>query len=363
MNIFERKPALRWLAPVAIVAVVAGGGGVYATATADARLPKISPQTLLTRLQQAKVDALSGTVTQDSDLGLPALPGVGGSRDASLSSLISGTHTLDVWYSGPDKSRLRVRGAGDESDVIVNGTDVWNWSYKDKTATHRTLKHPTDQRMEKASADLPKTPQEAAKRALDAVEPTTEVSTDGTGKVAGRAVYELVLEPKDTQSLVKQVRIAVDGEKFIPLQVEIVDSANKPAFKVRYTSIDFNRPEDRQFVFQAPPGTKVTEAAKSGPKGDKAHRELAKGHGKPSAADQPKIYGKGWASIAVSKMDVKLTGGADSEFGQVLDRLPRTPDGTGRVLKGTLFSAVLTDDGRVAVGSVPAELLYDALEK
>ncbi|MPN50173.1 hypothetical protein SDC9_197799 [bioreactor metagenome] len=48
---------------------------------------------------------------------------------------------------------------------------------------------------------------------------------------------------------------------------------------------------------------------------------------------------------------------------QMLDALPKVSGswGSGRLLQGTLFSAVLTDDGRVAVGAVPADQLYAAL--
>ena len=35
--------------------------------------------------------------------------------------------------------------------------------------------------------------------------------------------------------------------------------------------------------------------------------------------------------------------------------------GSGRLLAGTAFSAVLTDDGRLAVGAVRPEKLYQAL--
>jgi hypothetical protein len=35
--------------------------------------------------------------------------------------------------------------------------------------------------------------------------------------------------------------------------------------------------------------------------------------------------------------------------------------GSGRLLRGTLFSAVLTGDGRVAVGAVAPSALYAAL--
>jgi hypothetical protein len=47
----------------------------------------------------------------------------------------------------------------------------------------------------------------------------------------------------------------------------------------------------------------------------------------------------------------------------VLQALPRVSGawGSGRLLNGTLFSVVLTDDGRMAVGAVPASQLYAAL--
>ena len=35
--------------------------------------------------------------------------------------------------------------------------------------------------------------------------------------------------------------------------------------------------------------------------------------------------------------------------------------GSGRLLAGTAFSVVITDDGRVAAGAVGPKLLYDAL--
>jgi hypothetical protein len=35
--------------------------------------------------------------------------------------------------------------------------------------------------------------------------------------------------------------------------------------------------------------------------------------------------------------------------------------GSGHLLQGTLFSALLTDDGRVVVGAVAPQALYDAL--
>ena len=46
-------------------------------------------------------------------------------------------------------------------------------------------------------------------------------------------------------------------------------------------------------------------------------------------------------------------------------RLPKKDGqwGSGRLLAGTAFSAVLTDDGRIAVGAVRPEKLYEALAR
>lgn len=362
---------------MAFLAVVGGTGGLVATATAEDALPEMSAQELLVRLQDSKVENFSGTLVQDSNLGIPSLPGMGGSDDASLTSLISGTHTMDVWVAGPEKARLRVHGDMDESDVIVNGPDVWHWSYKDKAATHYKLNRPSAGDRDDArrkltegdgAADLPKTPQEAAERVLKAVEPTTKVSTARTDDVAGEQVYELVLEPQESGSLVTQVRIALDGDNFMPLRVQVLAQEDaKPAFQVAYTDIDYTRPGDEHFDFKAPPGTKVTESGdgKSGKAPTDAEIEAHKDKAAKAGADKPEIVGKGWTSVMVGKMPASAADEAEGQLGAILSALPKESGdwGTGRVLSGTAFTAVLTDDGRFAVGSVDKQTLFEALDK
>ena len=108
------------------------------TATAERKLPPRTAEQLLVDVQQARVDGLSGTVIQRANLGIPEIPGR--RRDSSeLTSLVSGTHTLRVRYSAPDKARLAVLGTYGETDVIHNGKDLWIWSSRDQAATHRTI--------------------------------------------------------------------------------------------------------------------------------------------------------------------------------------------------------------------------------
>ena len=95
---------------------------------------------LLVDVQTARLTALSGTVVQNADLGLPELSDPSAAAGApSFSSLISGSHTLRVWYGGEDQQRLALLGTLGESDIIRNGSDVWTWSSDDNAATHYQL--------------------------------------------------------------------------------------------------------------------------------------------------------------------------------------------------------------------------------
>jgi outer membrane lipoprotein-sorting protein len=367
MSLFADHPRARWAVPAAAVALIAGGSLVASrTASADTGLPPRSAAQLLVDVQQATTQSLSGTVVQTADLGLPQLPGLTGQSGgspastaggASLTSVVSGTHTWRVWLAGPTQARVALVGGSGESDVIRNGADVWVWSSADKSAVHHTLS-PKDAAgtPSLSPTDLPKTPEEAAQKALAAIDPTTSVSTAGTAVVAGRQAYELVLDPKTKETRVAQVRIAVDADKHVPLRVQVYSTklAN-PAVEVGFTSVDFGAPDSRQFAFTPPAGTTVSEA-------DTSAKPGASNGAKPA---EPKVVGKGWSAVAVATLPANATTSAQSkQLQSVLSALPTVSGdwGSGRVIDGTLFSAVLTDDGRVAVGTVAPESLYAALK-
>jgi hypothetical protein len=80
---------------------------------------------------------------------------------------------------------------------------------------------------------------------------------------------------------------------------------------------------------------------------------------------RPHVVGRSWTSVLVTRVPPGAVHGVNDEstLGRVLRSLPRASGswGSGRVLRGTLFSAVLTDDGRLAVGAVRPDRLYAAL--
>ncbi len=354
MSIFATRPALRWLVPVAVTAVVVGGGAAARSiaASADPSLPPRSAAQLLVDVQTATLDGLSGTVRTNADLGLPELPDVGnGAGSTDLTQLLSGSRTARVWYSGPDKVRVALLGTLGEADVIRNGADVWHWDSRSKKAVHSTIS------ADQPKPTVPKTPQDAADLALRALDPTTTVSTGAGARVAGRDAHELILTPKDTTSLIGQVRMAIDAKEHVPLRVQVfAKGAGQSAFEVAFTQVTFDRPNDSQFTFNPPPGTTVEEAGQS-------PADRAAGAPQPAS----KIIGTGWTAVVQASLPAASGASREEQGGRasaqsVLDSLPRVSGdwGTGRLLSGKLFTVLLTDDNRVFAGAVSPERLYEA---
>ncbi len=385
MSLFDRHPRLRWAVPAAAGAAILAGSLVSLPASADSGLEPRTAEELLVALQAPSTEALSGTVTTRAELGLPDLP-MGMMASGSTAGLAMGENTLRVWTDGPTRQRLALLGPSSEQTVIRNGEQVWVWSSADATADSYLLPDPDDlpASQEKSSelpSDLPSTPQEAAAMALEALDPTTEVTTSGVGTVAGRDSYELVLTPRDDQTLVARVSLSMDAQTSAPLRVRIYSTTTPdPAFEVGFTSVDFATPDPALFDFTPPPGATVTEHPAPDLEGWAA--------GKESAADGPSgelptVVGEGWSTVVIA--DLPAEGLADlAEQGSraesdrprgpssadgaatalsLIEALPATSGtwGTGRVLAGTLFSAILTDDGRLAIGAVNTDALSAAL--
>jgi len=387
MSVMASRPVARWAVPAGVLVAVLGAAVLSNSlrASASVSLPDRSPAQLLVDLQKANLTGVSGTVTERADLGLPTLPdGIGGDGSADLNSLITGTHTLRVWYSGPDKVRVALVGALQESDVIRNGSDVWIWNSKSSSANHFTLK-------DSATGDkaTPKTPmvdpsglpfkglatnpEQAAALVLAALSPTTVVDTEPSELVAGRPAYLLSVAPRDTNSLVAKIVVAIDGTEHVPLRVEVfaknhLDSA---AFSVGFSQVNFTRPDDQRFSFTPPPGTKVTEGTGAP---DAGTATPAKPSGTPP---KTATIGTGWTTVFAARMPADaLLGGASpngstkpgatgsdgAALGALLNGLPKVQGswGSGRLLQSHLFSVLITDDGRILAGPVSGDRLQAA---
>ncbi len=308
MNQAARFPRrARWAVPLGAVAVVGmvAAGSVLAGAQAAPALPARTPAQLIAAIAANKSvpAALSGTIVTNAALGLPDLPGTGG--PASIPSLLTGSHTFQVWYGGPGRLRIAVPVSLGETDLRADGRQVWLWDSQTNTATHllppggprlpalgragtsspggsffspnkanrtsspsqayhSTLSVTTSQAMAISAAgsqDAAPTPQAVARSVLAMLGPTTTVSVQSNVMIAGQAAYQLVLAPKNPGSLIGRVSIAVDAGRYLPLRVQVfARGAASPAYQIGFTSISFARPAASNFTFTPPPGAKVKTA-------------------------------------------------------------------------------------------------------
>jgi outer membrane lipoprotein-sorting protein len=376
MSVLTSRPVLRWLVPSAVAVAVLGGGVAIGlvTAAADSSVQPRSAQQLLIDLQSAKVDGLSGTIVARADLGLPQLPATDG---VDLTTLLSGTHTLRVWYAKPDKARIALLGTLGETDVIANGTDVWTWSSRTNQATHRKLTAGDKAGMPGGRPDgmpsglptglpsgLPSlggmggnfTPQQLASLALTFLGPTTNVTTGNPTTIAGRDAYELVLAPKDQTSLIGSIRLGIDATAHIPLRLQVFSrDSSSPAIEIAFTQISLTPPDAAEFTFNPPPGATVTE------QGDDHSRPSAPNPA-PTAAKPGhpglggvKTIGQGWTTVLVLPTKNALP----AEWTNALPAVSGTW-GKGHLLTSKLFTILITDDGRVLAGAVDPARIYAA---
>jgi len=404
MSIAVPTTVRRWLVPASAALAVIGGGvaiGVVTTA-ADPALPPRTAQELLVGLQTAEVDSLQGTVVFRADLGLPPLP-VPSLGSADLGSLASGTHTLRVWYAEPGQARVALLGRDTETDIIVNGTEAWIWSSREQQALHATLPEGgiagllgggllggglpgVDGPLPSGSVMPPGLPTGLDPEMMSSLLLTfleqfgTDVTTDSDATVAGRDAYELTIAPRDTRSLVDSIVIDIDAETNLPLRLAVLArDGGAPAFEVAFTELSLTRPDPAQFEFNPPPGTTVVEADEIPADGPLAVPDIigSPGGPLPSPDDilpegedwsmpEPRfaMIGTGWTTVLAMRLP-EPTESAEEEdpsFAELITLLPEVSGdwGSGRLLSTRLFSALLTDDGRVLAGAVGPELLYEA---
>jgi outer membrane lipoprotein-sorting protein len=354
----------RWAVPAGALVVTGGvlAGSLISAASAAPGLPTRTPAQLLAEVASASstngAPPLTGTVVETASFGLPSLPATG--NPTSLSSLLTGSHTVRVWYASPRHFRLAVPSSLSESDVIRDGSTAWLWQSTLNKVTKYTL--PASAPAE-AVPHAPVTPQEAAKQVLAAVGPTTAVSVNPNVTVAGQAAYALVLAPKDHRSLVGQVQIDVDGKNGVPLRLQVfARGASSPAFQVGFTAVQFVTPAAADLSFTPPAGATVTQ------------ENLSAGHGKPADTGGATTIGKDWLTV-LKLPSTDLTpgrpgaGGGSANDDRALSALlaAATPVhgawGSGQLLRTSLVSVLITDSGTAYIGAVEPAVLYDAAGK
>lgn len=344
---------------VAITATAGAAAGVLgltvlslpAGAGPDPNLPPIEPERLVESVMTADEPAMSGTVEVDNNLGMPTIPGMG---DAS-ELLSDGTSSIRVWSDGEGRHRMSVPSERGETTIVNDGESKWTWNSSTREVTKSSGNRAEHRRPHHATPD---DPAKAARQIVSQLRRSSTVAVDGTAEVAGRDAYELVLTPKPTESTVlREVRIAVDAQERMPLALTVnTHGSDDPALRTAFSDLDLSRPEHRLFQFSPPRGAEVTERP------DRPDHDRKRHHG------ESRVVGDGWDSVLVTRLPENKASARDgagqgdpaSIAEQVGERVSG-PWGEGWIVRTNAGSALLTSDGRLAVGAVPQQVLTSAI--
>ncbi|MFR9795440.1 LolA family protein [Streptomyces sp. MS06] len=385
-----RRKASRYAVPVAVVGVAAATIGIVPALadSGDPDLPEISARQLLEKVAASDVEQMSGTVKINTDLGLPdlgglagglasGLGGAGGGHDSGsaadpssrLMELATGTHTLRVAADGPDRQKVSLLENAAEYSVIHNGKDVWGYDSASDEVYHSTADGTArDHRKDRRSGeDFPATPGDFADEALKAADGTTSVTVDGTERIAGRDAYKLLIRPRQSGTTVGAVSIAVDAKTGTPLKFTLTPASGGAAvLDVGFTKVSFAAPAASTFDFTPPKGAEVTEGDDRGGHPDRTGR--MPGKDLAGKYDGLRTIGEGWNTVAV--LDTGGSGmpsgsAADGGLGGFLGSLGDHASGkfgSGTVFSTRLVNALITDDGKVYVGTVDKATLVRAAD-
>ncbi|OLR90079.1 LolA family protein [Actinokineospora bangkokensis] len=357
---------------VAAVGTTAGVVGLVLLAApagadeAPPALPDITAEALVQSVLTSHVPALSGSLTFSQDLGLP-LPG-----------LPTGGETARVFTDGQDRARVQLDDGSGAKTVVHDGATTWVWDAGERsvvkfTGTERDLG--TDAEL----AD----PAGVAKELVTTMQADSTIAVDGTAVVADRPAYQLVLTPKPTErTLLREVRVAVDSETRLPLRLEVLANGTaEPVLSVGFSEFEPGAQDESLFSFTPPAGAQVTDGnAKAA-----EHRPSQAQQRDFLAALKPKTVGQGWDTVLIGTVPQDLLnakvegkaegktegkaegrgqrGGATSalELVKQFGKPVSGAFGTGWVITTKVGTALVAEDGRVALGAVPQQVLVDAL--
>jgi outer membrane lipoprotein-sorting protein len=355
----------------AVVGVVAGAVGLgllghgLAGAGQAPTLPSTTADALVQSVLTAQPPAMAGTVQIVNNLGLPAVPGL-------PAQLAGGTSQIRVWTDGANRTRVSLPTMNSDETIVNDGTTTYDWN----STTHTVIEHHLTKATNKNGTSKPGDanaaldPASAARQLVAAVKQTSTVSVSGTDTVANRSAYDLVLTPKSNQrTLLRQVRIAVDAQTRMPLQLTVLaNNTDTPAVQIGFSSVNIGAQDPSLFHFTVPAGATVV----NGDKSDSQSAQMA-----TNAA--PTFVGTGWETVVVAHLPSSTTpseqpaqsgkfGGSSSSSSMLgLVRQFGKPVsgswGSGWVISTSVGNALITSDNRVVVGFVPQQLLISALGK
>jgi outer membrane lipoprotein-sorting protein len=335
-------------------------GSLPAGADDDPALPAIGAEELVTSALAAQPPAFDGVAEMQNDLGLPAVPGT---EELDFES-------VRVFHDGEEGARVQVEREASELTFVKNADEAWSYDSQENTAKRLTWDE-ADAAAARGHAEAKLAdPSQAAAEIIEQLRPTSDIFVDGTARVAGRAAYELVLTPKPSEkTLLREVTVAIDEETRVPLRFDVfANGTSDPVLSLGFVEFAVGAQDADLFEFTPPEGAEVetTEA-------DDAAREAGE-HGAEDVEQRTTTVGDGWDTVVIGEAPAEAPSEGSMEgFGEdgqdpaaILEQIgqPVTGEfGSGSYIQIKVGGAIITEDGRIAAGAVPQQVLVDALDQ
>ena len=356
-------------------ALVAAGSGITvglaglamsalpAGADDDPVLPAIGAEELVTSALEARPPAFDGVAELHNELGLPAVPG---------------TEALDfesvrVFHDGDEGARVQVERQSSELTFVKNADEAWAYDSQENAAKRLTWDE-ADAAAARGHAEAELAdPSQAAAEIIERLRPTSDIFVDGTARVADRAAYELVLTPKPSEkTLLREITVAIDEETRVPLRFDVyTNGTSDPVLSLGFVDFEVGAQDADLFEFTPPEGAEVgtTEAD------DVA--KAAGEHGAGGVEQRTTTVGDGWDTVVIGEAPAEgpARGPAEGFEGSVegeqdltamLEQIGTPVSGefgSGFHVQIAVGGAIVTEDGRIAAGAVPQQVLVDALDQ
>jgi hypothetical protein len=198
--------------------------------------------TLVERIEASADLPYHGYAEGRGALRLPELPGA-----ADLSTLMSDTSRMRLWYDAPDRWRTDLLYSGGERDRYGEPDGMWVWD----SGTHRSV-FVQDESQLRLPLPIDLTPPDLARRLLAAAQPD-ELEPLGPRRIAGRDGDGLRIRPSAPESTIDTIDIWADPETGLPLHVEVTaKSRDNPSLQTGFLELAQERPDPDLVSFEPP---------------------------------------------------------------------------------------------------------------
>jgi outer membrane lipoprotein-sorting protein len=236
----------RWSAVVLIVAVLATLP--WAIGRIPAGRSDLSAATLLSRIEASADVPFSGYAESVGGLVLPATD-----QFSDIANLLGDRTSMRVWYRDAQASRVDAITYTGETDVYVEPTGNWVWTYE----TSQAVFTPTATSPVTIPTPSDVLPPQLARRVLSGAL-DSEISRIDDARVAGRTAVGLRLVPSAPASTIARVEVWADASTGLPLRVAIYPKSGSVAsMDSAFLDVSLSTPATSTVTFAPPSSVNV----------------------------------------------------------------------------------------------------------